>query len=57
MAKEFGVAVETIYSGDVVVIEDGAVRRARQSDGPMHEMPLPTALRERVIPIEKQEPK
>lgn len=53
MAKEFGIAVEQIYSGDVVVIEDGAVRRARPSDGPLHEMPLPAALRDRIIPIEE----
>jgi hypothetical protein len=53
MPKEFGIAVEHIYSGDVVVIEDGAVRRAKQSDGPLTEIPLPPILRDQKIGIEK----
>ena len=50
----FGIAVEQIYVGDVVVIEDGAVRRARQEDGPLTEIPLPPALFNRKIVIEKE---
>lgn len=53
----FGIAVEQIYVGDVVVIEDGAVRRARQEDGPLTEIPFPPTLRDMKIMIEKEQPK
>lgn len=57
MTKEFGIAVENISTGDLVVIEDGAVRRARQPDGPLTEIPLPSALRTKKFMLEAEEAK
>jgi hypothetical protein len=48
MTKAIGVAVENIYVGDVVFVENGRVRPARNSDGPLSEIELPPELNETV---------